>query len=88
MQIEHVEANRHFSPSLCSESVFFASYSSLLSVFHQFVKVDAADPQEADKGRQVINVGEGLVKRPPVANIKLQLSVTPCVSAGMFSTGL
>lgn len=88
MQIEQVETKRHFSPSLSSRSVFFVSHSSLLPVFHQFVKVDAADSREADRGRQIINVGEGCVKRPPVANISPPLCATPCMSVGVFSAGL
>lgn len=63
--VSHAEydfANRHITlPALLSNyiCVFHASHSSLLSVFHLFVRVMCPPPQEADRGRQVIDSGEG-----------------------------
>lgn len=73
-------ASRHISvcPSL-RLCVPHGSHSSLLSVFHLFVRVDMA-PQEPDRGRQVIDSGVGGREK---ATSGEQWTVTLCNSLGV-----
>lgn len=78
-----------FLSLLLSDSVrvSHASCDFLLSVFHQFVRVDVA-PQEADTERQVIDLGKGALKSHQWGAVDcgpVQLSVWRCVCG---STGL
>lgn len=64
-------ASRHISLPVLptnSLSVSHACHSPLLSEFHLFVTVDVPPPEEADRGRQVIDSGERGMKEPPVGS--------------------